>query len=89
MSGVLSVSSFAEHVHQLGSHNALQNDAYKNTFGNPGSNAQGGIVASMPAGSFAGALIVSWLADKIGRKRSSLAPVGFGLLVVFCNAPLS
>ncbi|KAI0343634.1 general substrate transporter [Trametopsis cervina] len=47
----------------------LSNDAYKNTFGNPGSNAQGAIVAAMPAGSFAGALIVSWLADRIGRKK--------------------
>ena len=47
----------------------MQNDAYKDTFGNPGSNAQGAIVASMPAGSLVGALIVSSLADKIGRKK--------------------
>ena len=46
----------------------LSNDAYKNTFGNPGSNAQGAIVAAMPAGSFAGALAVTWLADHLGRK---------------------
>ena len=46
----------------------LSNDAYKNTFGNPGSNAQGAIVAAMPAGSFVGALLVSKLADLIGRK---------------------
>ncbi|KAI0821278.1 general substrate transporter [Irpex lacteus] len=51
----------------------LSNDAYKNTFGNPGSNAQGAIVAAMPAGSFAGALIVSWLADRIGRKKVIIA----------------
>lgn len=47
----------------------LSNDAYKNTFGNPGSNAQGAIVAAMPAGSLVGALIVSSLADRIGRKK--------------------
>ncbi|RPD55059.1 general substrate transporter [Lentinus tigrinus ALCF2SS1-7] len=46
----------------------LSNDAYKNTFGNPGSNAQGAIVAAMPAGSFVGALAVSKLADVLGRK---------------------
>lgn len=46
----------------------LSNDAYKNTFGNPGSNAQGAIVAAMPAGSFVGALAVSKLADLLGRK---------------------
>ncbi|TFK84277.1 general substrate transporter [Polyporus arcularius HHB13444] len=48
----------------------LSNDAYKNTFGNPSSNAQGAIVAAMPAGSFVGALAVSKLADLIGRKRT-------------------
>ncbi|THH31071.1 hypothetical protein EUX98_g3119 [Antrodiella citrinella] len=48
----------------------LNNNAYKNQFGNPGSNAQGAIVAAMPAGSLVGALIVSYLADKIGRKKS-------------------
>lgn len=47
----------------------LSNDAYANTFGNPGPNAQGAIVASMPAGSLVGSLIVASLADKIGRKR--------------------
>ena len=46
-----------------------QNSAYADTFGNPGPNAQGAIVASMPAGSLVGALIVSSLADKIGRKK--------------------
>lgn len=48
----------------------LSNDAYKNTFSNPGPNAQGAIVASMPAGSFVGALLVSKLADRIGRKNT-------------------
>ena len=40
------------------------------TLPQPGSNAQGAIVASMPAGSFAGALAVTMLADKIGRKKT-------------------
>ncbi|KAI0057218.1 general substrate transporter [Artomyces pyxidatus] len=48
----------------------LSNDAYKNTFGNPSSNAQGAIVAAMPAGSFAGALLVAHLGDKLGRKKT-------------------
>jgi MFS family permease len=36
----------------------------------PGSNAQGAIVASMPAGSLVGSLLVTALADRIGRKRT-------------------
>ena len=47
----------------------LSNDAYKKTFSNPGANAQRAIVAAMPAGSLVGALIVSNLADRIGRKK--------------------
>ncbi|KAI0788413.1 general substrate transporter [Fomes fomentarius] len=46
----------------------LSNESYKNYFNHPNSNAQGAIVASMPAGSFVGALAVSKLADLIGRK---------------------
>ncbi|KIY70281.1 general substrate transporter [Cylindrobasidium torrendii FP15055 ss-10] len=48
----------------------LSNDAYKRVFSNPDSNAQGAMVAAMPAGSFVGALAVSQLADRIGRKRT-------------------
>lgn len=48
----------------------LSNDYYKRQYGNPGPNAQGAIVASMPAGSLVGALIVTSLADKIGRKKT-------------------
>jgi len=47
----------------------LSNPSYKNTFGNPGSTAQGAIVACMPAGSLIGSLMVTKLADKIGRKK--------------------
>ncbi|CCA68264.1 probable high-affinity glucose transporter [Serendipita indica DSM 11827] len=36
----------------------------------PGPNAQGGIVASMPAGSLVGALAVGRLADILGRKKT-------------------
>ncbi|QRW20714.1 Sugar (and other) transporter [Rhizoctonia solani] len=47
----------------------LSNPSYLRVFNHPDSNAQGAMVASMPAGSLFGALTVSWLADKIGRKR--------------------
>ncbi|EIN05365.1 general substrate transporter [Punctularia strigosozonata HHB-11173 SS5] len=43
--------------------------AYDKVFSKPRGNAQGAITASMPAGSFIGALIVTSLADKIGRKK--------------------
>ncbi|TFL00182.1 general substrate transporter [Pterulicium gracile] len=48
----------------------LNNNAYAEQYGSPGPDAQGAIVASMPAGSLCGALIVSFLADRIGRKKS-------------------
>lgn len=48
----------------------LSNNAYKRTFGFPSPNAQGAIVAAMPAGSLVGALAVTQLADRIGRKRT-------------------
>ncbi|KAF8328993.1 general substrate transporter [Amanita rubescens] len=46
----------------------LNNDAYFETFHHPGATAQGAIVAAMPGGSFLGALAVTQLADRIGRK---------------------
>lgn len=48
----------------------LNNNAYLDTFHKPGSNAQGGIVASMPAGSLVGSLLVTYIGDKIGRKKT-------------------
>jgi len=51
----------------------LSNDAYKRTFGHPGSNAQGAIVAAMPAGSFFGALLVTKLADVLGRRTTIMS----------------
>ncbi|KAG8832377.1 hypothetical protein FRC17_001424 [Serendipita sp. 399] len=46
----------------------LTNQYWKDQFGHPGPDAQGGIVASMPAGSLFGALAVGKLADILGRK---------------------
>ncbi|KAF8482460.1 general substrate transporter [Russula ochroleuca] len=48
----------------------LSNDAYKATFDNPDPNVQGAIVSAMPAGSLGGALLVSYVADRIGRKKT-------------------
>ncbi|KAJ2932771.1 hypothetical protein H1R20_g4309, partial [Candolleomyces eurysporus] len=48
----------------------LNNDHYKRTVGFPGPSAQGAIVAAMPAGSFVGALAVTQLADRIGRRKT-------------------
>lgn len=39
-------------------------------FVQPTANAQGAIVASMPAGSLIGALSVTYLGDKLGRKKT-------------------
>ncbi|KAF5372329.1 hypothetical protein D9615_009264 [Tricholomella constricta] len=48
----------------------LNNKSYLRVFNKPGPTAQGGIVASMPAGSLFGALLVTQLADRIGRKKT-------------------
>lgn len=48
----------------------LNNPAYNSYFNNPSSPVQAAIVASMPAGSFIGALSVATLGDKIGRKKT-------------------
>ncbi|EPS93218.1 hypothetical protein FOMPIDRAFT_1039147 [Fomitopsis schrenkii] len=60
----------------------LNNPAYNEYFGYPSSNRQGGIVASMPAGSFAGALAVTWLADNLGRKWTII--LGGWIWVIGC-----
>lgn len=46
----------------------IGSDQYLEYFGHPGSTKQGGITASMSAGSFVGALIAGYLADKLGRR---------------------
>ncbi|KAF8148046.1 general substrate transporter [Crassisporium funariophilum] len=48
----------------------LNNHSYLSTFNFPNPTAQGGIVAAMPAGSLVGALAVTQLADRIGRKKT-------------------
>ena len=76
MSGVLSVSQTTSFSIRTECNIILlsvmfnQNNHYKDVFSNPGPNAQGAIVASMPAGSLVGALFVTWLGDKIGRKKT-------------------
>lgn len=44
--------------------------AYKNYFDGPSGTRQGGITASMPAGSLAGALCSSFIADRLSRKTA-------------------
>ncbi|KAI0908754.1 general substrate transporter [Ustulina deusta] len=46
----------------------LGTEAYKNYFDNPVSYRQGGITASMPAGSLVGSLASSFIADRFSRK---------------------
>jgi MFS family permease len=41
---------------------------YMDYFDSPNSTEQGGITASMSAGSFVGALAAGWIADRLGRK---------------------
>jgi MFS family permease len=48
----------------------LGTNSYKNYFHHPVSSTQGGITASMPAGSFLGALASSFIADKLSRKAA-------------------
>ncbi|KIK95552.1 hypothetical protein PAXRUDRAFT_32925 [Paxillus rubicundulus Ve08.2h10] len=66
----------------------LSNQAYFNVFKNPGYNAQGAIVASMPAGSLVGALAVTSLADRIGRKNTIILASAIWVLgsVIQCAA---
>ncbi|KAJ5889002.1 High-affinity glucose transporter [Penicillium taxi] len=45
-------------------------DTYTAYFGYPDSNLQGGITASMSAGSFAGSLAAGWLSDLLGRRKA-------------------
>jgi MFS family permease len=46
----------------------LGTNAYKNYFDHPVSYGQGGITASMPAGSLFGALASSFIADRFSRR---------------------
>ncbi|KAJ5736440.1 High-affinity glucose transporter [Penicillium malachiteum] len=62
--------------------------AYKDYFGNPDSNLQGGITASMSAGSFAGSILAGWLCDYIGRRRSLMVASWIWIIgaMVQCSA---
>lgn len=46
----------------------IGSDQYLDYFGAPGSTEQGGITASMAAGSFISALGSGWVADRLGRR---------------------
>ncbi|KAM0512522.1 hypothetical protein ACHAPE_008845 [Trichoderma viride] len=46
----------------------IGSDQYLDYFNHPGSSQQGGITASMSAGSFIGSLLSGWLADRLGRR---------------------
>ncbi|PTB39090.1 hypothetical protein M441DRAFT_70244 [Trichoderma asperellum CBS 433.97] len=46
----------------------IGSDQYLEYFNHPGSSQQGGITASMSAGSFVGSLLSGWLADRLGRR---------------------
>lgn len=48
----------------------LATDQYLEYFNHPNSNLQGGITASMSAGSFGGALVAGFIADHLGRRWS-------------------
>lgn len=48
----------------------LGTNGYKNYFGNPAGYRQGGITASMPAGSLCGALASSFVADRLSRRTA-------------------
>ncbi|KAM6494859.1 General substrate transporter [Amanita muscaria] len=58
----------------------LDNEAYQEVFAYPGPAAQGAIVASMPAGSIAGALAVTVLADRLGRKKTIILSGIIGMI---------
>ncbi|KFZ00130.1 hypothetical protein V500_01164 [Pseudogymnoascus sp. VKM F-4518 (FW-2643)] len=48
----------------------LATQAYKRYYGNPVSSLQGAITAAMPLGSLVGALISSFIADKLSRRTT-------------------
>lgn len=48
----------------------LNNNIYNDYFNHPTSGQQGAIVASMPAGSLLGALSVTYLGDRLGRRNT-------------------
>ncbi|KKY24921.1 putative sugar transporter [Phaeomoniella chlamydospora] len=63
-------------------------DQYLDYFNSPDSNLQGGITASMSAGSFAGAIAAGFLSDRIGRRRVLMVASCIWIIgaVVQCSA---
>jgi MFS family permease len=60
----------------------LGTQAYRRYFNDPHSEVQGAITASMPAGSFFGALMSSFIADRLSRR----AAIQLGGLIFICGA---
>ncbi|KAF9339246.1 hypothetical protein BGZ91_006580, partial [Linnemannia elongata] len=61
---------------------------YQNYFNHPSSSLQGGIVASMAAGSFLGALLAGPLGDRISRKRTIMLAASIWIIgsIIQCAA---
>lgn len=57
-------------------------DQYTEYFNHPDSNLQGGITASMSAGSFIGAIAAGFLADRLGRKIA--LQIACGIFIIGC-----
>ncbi|RSL97329.1 hypothetical protein CDV31_013094 [Fusarium ambrosium] len=66
----------------------IGSDQYRDYFNDPGSTEQGGITASMSAGSFIGALLAGVLADRLGRRYAIMIACGFWIAgaVLQCSA---
>lgn len=66
----------------------IGSDQYRDYFNDPGSTEQGGITASMSAGSFIGALLAGVLADRLGRRYAIMIACGFWIVgaVLQCSA---
>lgn len=65
----------------------IGSDQYLEYFGHPGSTEQGGITASMSAGSFVGALAAGFLADHLAAGEPSRPPPSSGSSAPFYNVP--
>ncbi|KAL2824289.1 general substrate transporter [Aspergillus cavernicola] len=63
-------------------------DQYLEYFNHPDSNLQGGITASMSAGSFAGAIAAGFIADRLGRRTSLIIASVIWIIgaVIQCSA---
>ncbi|KAF4970142.1 hypothetical protein FSARC_2739 [Fusarium sarcochroum] len=66
----------------------IGSDQYLEYFNHPGPTEQGGITASMSAGSFVGALAAGVIADRLGRRKALMIACGFWIAgaVLQCSA---